>query len=235
MTQTRELPWSYEASKQNIKDLRNLTVRGQTPSLAMAVTQDIWGESGNLIFQTTPQTIRIVSSDANDTAGGSGARRVFIRGLDANFESQNEFVDLNGLTPVTTVNTYIRHFQTIVVEAGSASGTSTPALAGTLTVDWSSTADLAGTIAPTFNGFPQNVTRSSHISVPAGFEGYIVAIDIFANSNNPVAVSLLSRNNANSTSAPFGVTGSYLEGANIETNLNIRFSVPRFVDELTDL
>lgn len=57
----------------------------------------------------------IVSSSANDTAAGTGARTVTIRYLTAAFVLKSETIALNGLTPVNTVNTDIAYIECIFV------------------------------------------------------------------------------------------------------------------------
>lgn len=51
-------------------------------------------------FQTTPQSLEIVSTDANDTALGTGAQQVFYRALTSTYDVLEGFVDMNGITPV---------------------------------------------------------------------------------------------------------------------------------------
>ena len=50
-------------------------------------------------------TFYICSTSSNDTSGGTGAREVYIDGLDANWDRMNETVVLNGTTGVATSNT----------------------------------------------------------------------------------------------------------------------------------
>jgi len=55
-------------------------------------------------YITTPTSLtpmEIVSTDAQDNPSGTGAQRVMIHGLDANWNRKVQFVTLNGLTPVT--------------------------------------------------------------------------------------------------------------------------------------
>jgi hypothetical protein len=71
--------------------------------------QQIWsgGPSyGNWVAPTAPRIHNIVSTDANDTSGGTGARSLFIQGLDASWNPQSETVVMNGTTPVPTVGSY---------------------------------------------------------------------------------------------------------------------------------
>lgn len=72
------------------------------------VPEDIWNYGGVYTFPSSAALVSIVSDSASDTLLGVGARTVLIYGLDANWNEQSETVSLSGLTPVSTVNTYIR-------------------------------------------------------------------------------------------------------------------------------
>lgn len=59
-------------------------------------------------FLAAAQVLQLSSTNANDTAAGTGARTVLIIGLDANYDQISEVVTLNGTTAVNTVNSYLR-------------------------------------------------------------------------------------------------------------------------------
>lgn len=65
------------------------------------------------------EAVRITSSDANDTAAGTGARTVNITGLDANWAIQSETITLSGTTPAVSANTYRRVHTAYVASSGS--------------------------------------------------------------------------------------------------------------------
>lgn len=80
---------------------------------------DIW-EGGSLYtFLATASILESVSDSALDTAAGTGARTILISGLDANFNQISEVVVLAGLTPVQSVNSYLRVNFVTTVTAGS--------------------------------------------------------------------------------------------------------------------
>jgi hypothetical protein len=93
---------------------------GNTDVDTATAPEDLWGGSGPYLgFPSTAETVRVVSSSANDTSAGSGARTIRISGLDATGAFQTETVTLNGTTPVTTTNTYLRVNRAFVVTSGS--------------------------------------------------------------------------------------------------------------------
>jgi hypothetical protein len=70
--------------------------------------EDIWEEGGQYPFQTSAQSLEIVSSNAADNPSGTGLRTVRITGLDAGYVEITEDITLNGTSPVTLVNQYLR-------------------------------------------------------------------------------------------------------------------------------
>lgn len=71
-------------------------------------------------WPTNAQSCEILSSSANDTSVGSGARTVLISGIDGSYNLVNETKTMNGTTAVALTNSY-RHI-TQVEPATSGSG-----------------------------------------------------------------------------------------------------------------
>lgn len=136
---------------------------GRNPDVDAA--EDIWGSGG--VYSGFPtgaaEKLEVLSSSANDTAAGTGARTVEISGLlDANGNLLDPVrVTLNGTTPVAldATQTYSRMSQLRVLTAGSGGGN-----AGTLTVRH------VVTTANIFSVLPIGLNRTSlaFYTVPAG-------------------------------------------------------------------
>lgn len=129
--------------------------------------EDIWNGGGDYTgFPTgAAETVQVFSSSAADAAAGTGARTVLIEGLDASYNLQSETITLNGVTPVVSINSYLRVFGLVVKTAGS--GTTN---AGTLTVRHSATTANIFLFVPV--GYGQDVTCA--YTIPAGYKGYII-------------------------------------------------------------
>jgi hypothetical protein len=56
--------------------------------------------SGNM-FSSSAQTFKIVSTNANNTSGGTGIQSVRVWGIDSNYDLTTVDVSLNGITPVS--------------------------------------------------------------------------------------------------------------------------------------
>lgn len=111
---------------------------------------------------STATVVSIVSDDAADTDGGTGAHSVEVQGLDENFNIQIEVVTMNGTTAVTSTNTFIRIFRMRTNEAGS----------GEIN-DGNITASIGGTnVAQIKAGLGQ--TLMAVYTVPARKKAYLV-------------------------------------------------------------
>ena len=80
---------------------------GYNTDIDNGVTEIVASFGGTFTRLTTASTLSVVSTDANDTAEGTGARSIIIYGIDTNREAIIEVVSLNGTTPVTTSNSYL--------------------------------------------------------------------------------------------------------------------------------
>lgn len=81
--------------------------------------ETIWTEGGVYVYLANAEVLDIVSTDAKDTSDGVGARTLKIDGLDDNFLEVTETISLNGTTPVTTSQAFLRVNKVIVIAVGS--------------------------------------------------------------------------------------------------------------------
>jgi hypothetical protein len=79
----------------------------------------IWGENVPYPWDWTPAQLSFASTSPNDTFGGSGANVLYVSGLDMNYLTVNETIQLNGTTPVITQNTYTRVNECFVALSGA--------------------------------------------------------------------------------------------------------------------
>jgi hypothetical protein len=117
--------------------------------------------------QGTDAQRSVNSTNANDTAAGTGARSVTINYLDTNFVLKSTTVTMNGTTPVATGVADIAFIESIVVASvGSVGGN-----VGTIQV-WTNnngTGTVWGSIAAS-----DNQTYWAHHYVPAGVTCYLL-------------------------------------------------------------
>ena len=122
--------------------------------------ESVWTGGGLYPWSSlaSAQTIYCISTSASDTATLS------IEGLDANYNEQTETVTLTGTTAVTTSNTFIRVFR-MTYEDGANVGDITARVTS-----------ASGTIVAKIDaGYAQ--TLMAVYTIPAGFTGYMLALD----------------------------------------------------------
>lgn len=89
--------------------VRGLVIIGENPDVDTGTGETVWEQGGTYAFPTAASVCTIVSTDAADTYGtGTGGWIVLIEGLNENYEEQWEVVNLDGVTPVVSVNSYLR-------------------------------------------------------------------------------------------------------------------------------
>lgn len=123
--------------------------------------EDIWHQGGIITYPAAAATGSVVSTSTNDAAAGTGARTIRIRGLDTNYAEISETVTLNGTTPVTTANSYIRINDFSTTTAGSGGSN-----VGTITVS------IGGNVQRSIAA-GDNISHGSHYTVPAGKTAYL--------------------------------------------------------------
>jgi hypothetical protein len=129
-----------------------------------SVPEDFTPEGGTFSFLTSSDTLSIVSTSANDTLGGTGANVVLIEGLDNEYRQIFEVINLNGLTPVTSVNSYLRVNQFRVIFSGSGQTN-----AGVITAEDSTT----GTVNLGYMSIGSSFMKRLLYTVPATHELFL--------------------------------------------------------------
>lgn len=168
LTTTNE-PFEREVSLGRVFGHSIAEIQGQSDAVPTTF-EDIWFITGGLAEPTTAGTISISSTSVLDTSGGTGIREVLIEGLDVNYEPIEELITLNGLTPVVTINQYLRVFSMRSTDNGSLEVS-----AGIIT------GIHGGTLLPIVR-MKTGVLNSakSHYTIPAGKVGILVEEEVNA-------------------------------------------------------
>lgn len=130
--------------------------------------ETVWPHGGLLAFPDNALQMKVSSSSANDTAAGTGARTVYVSGLDASHNTISETVTLNGQTAVLTTNSYLHINEAYVTSAGSLNSAAGDIYFGTGVVTAGVPATVYDIIAYDYN---KRVTGS--YTVPAGYTAYL--------------------------------------------------------------
>ena len=154
--------------------------------------QTLWtGTNSYYTYLGSCQQLRITSTNSVDGTGTTGAQTVKIFGLDENYISQDEIIELDGINPVTTVNCYCRLFRMFVNSAGSIGWNAGEIWATDLNTAY------AGSGAPTFKvahvHTGTNQTLMALYTIPESSNGYIPDLQISGNKNKGVDWELVAR------------------------------------------
>jgi len=178
----------------------------------------VWENAAAYTYITSASTLTLVSTSASDNS----AARIFISGLDSSFNPISETLALNGVTGVTTVNSYLRVNSMVMTTPGTGQTTNV----GTITLKQTS-----NTIAQINAGIGKN--QSTIYTVPAGYTFYLDLAEVNTSnsytSSNIVTYSVLARNNVN------GVTLSVLQQPFVSIYAVNRASEPFSYSEKTDI
>lgn len=156
------VPFLYRVSMGEYPQFRHVNKYGLNPDIDTIADEEVWSNGGNLTYLTSAETMDIASTDAADTAAGTGARTISISGLNGAWEDTTEELSLAGVAPVTTVNSYLRIYRAKVLTAGSGGVN-----AGDISVDAAASTQAIVNIG---NG----QTLMSHYTIPMGRTGYLV-------------------------------------------------------------
>ena len=165
---------------------------------------------------TTAAVVSVVSASTADDEGSTGAEKVEIQGLDANYALQTEVVTMNGTSAVTTTNTFIRVFRMRVTQAGTGeinAGNITASIGGS---------DVARILAD------QGQTLMAVYTVPAGKKAYLVKFQGSLSKNQEAQFQLRVKTNGGAWNVK-GLWGTFAETVNYE------YPVPLEFDEETDI
>lgn len=130
--------------------------------------ETVWPHGGLLPFPSSAIQMKVSSSNANDTSSGTGARTVYISGLDASHSTVSETVTLNGQTAVLTTNYYLHINEAYVSSAGSGNSAAGDIYIG----DGIVTAGVPATVYDII-AFDYNKRVTGSYTVPAGYTAYL--------------------------------------------------------------
>ena len=160
-------PFGLQVSRGQIQGHSTVIVFGYNPDVDTS-EETVWPDGGTIPHPTSASVLKISSSSTDDTSAGTGARTVYIEGLDGDYAVVSETVTLNGQTAVNTTNSYLYVNSFYVVTVGSGGANAGNINAGTGTVTSGVPAVLYDIIATGYNN-----RTTGHYCVPAGYTGYM--------------------------------------------------------------
>jgi hypothetical protein len=160
-------PFELQVSRGQITGHRSVAVFGYNPDVdTTRVT--VWPYTGILPLPAAALQMKVSSSSTDDTSNGTGARTVFLEGLDASYEEISETITLNGQTEVLTTQSFLHINNAYVATAGSGLSAAGDIYFGTGTV----TAGVPATVYDLIK-FDYNQRITGSYTIPVGFTGYL--------------------------------------------------------------
>ena len=178
----------------------------------------VWENATAYTYITSASTLTLVSTSASDNTSAS----VLISGLDSSFNIISETLFLNGVTGVTTVNSYFRVNSMILVSPGTSQTTNV----GTITLKQSS-----NVIAQINVGIGK--TQMSIYTVPAGYSFYLDLAE--ANTSNSYTSSNIITYSVQAINNVTGVKLAVLQQPFVSIYVANRASDPFVYTEKTDI
>jgi hypothetical protein len=155
----------------------------------------------------TPQVsgavqLRVKAGNTNDSAAGSGARKVMLYGVDATGAEISEEISTNG-TSAGTVSTlsFLRLWRAFVTESGSYATASVGSQAAEIIIE--DAADNQWLSIPFEGGFGHAQSQVALYTVPLGKKAYITSYSYGIDATKTPDLFLFQRRNILETTAPY--------------------------------
>jgi hypothetical protein len=146
---------------------QSVVVFGYNPDVDTSI-ETVWPHDGLLPYAPAALQLKVSSSSTNDTAAGTGARTVYIEGLDANHNAISETVTLSGQTAVLTTQYFLHINNAYVATAGSLNSAAGNIYFGDGVVTLGVPATIYDIIL-----YDYNTRITGSYTIPAGYTGYV--------------------------------------------------------------
>ncbi len=187
-------PFELQVARGQISWHRSVTIFGYNSDVDTSL-ETVWPYGGLLPYPSNALQLSVSSDNANDTSAGTGARTVYLEGLDADHNTISEVVTLNGQTAVTTAKSYLHINNCYVLTAGSGNSAAGTIYFGTGVV----TAGVPATVYDVIQ-FDYNARVTGSYTVPSGYTAY-VSQGLFSSGQSsgsgPVTGRLMTRGTNN--------------------------------------
>lgn len=174
---------------------------------------------GDYYWLPSAQQLQISSDSGDDTIDGTGAQKVEVVGLDGDFKSVSEELDMNGINVVTTTESFRRVNYFEVAQAGS--GESNADQVYLKDNDKNNTIEVIGT--------GKGRSHSATFTTPANQQCYVVGWHGSEISNKGIKIELWKRN------IDVNVWQSLREAYLLAINFDRTFLLSFSIAEKTDL
>jgi len=182
--------------------------------------------------EALPLRIR-AGGDADDSADGTGARRIELQGLGINGYEIIETLDTAGTAASQpTLKSFLRLYRARVVLSGTYATQTQGSHAADITIE--DTDGQLFTIIPV-DGFPESTARIGAFTTPANYEGYLIGFRINAQAQKLVDAITFSRSGVLEEVPPYSPMTAEIELFNINGFIDLSYDAPLYLPPLTDV
>jgi hypothetical protein len=178
----------------------------------------IWENATAYVYPTSASTLTLVSTSASDDTSA----KILISGLDASYNPISETLAMNGLTGVTTVNSYFRINSLLMTSTGTSQTTNV----GTITLKQSS-----NILAQINAGVGKS--QSTVYTVPAGYSFFLDLAEV--NTSNSYTGSTIITYKVQAINNVTGVKLNVLQQPFVSIYTASRSADPFLYTEKTDI
>ena len=214
---TLNAPWELQVVRGKVTGVTPINVFGYSTSVASSFVP-LWGNGSTYNFPATANTLTLVSDSTSDNANAS----VLISGVDSSWNVLNEVISLNGTSPVTTSNTFLRINSFVLASPGTSQTTNVGNITAT-----------NGGVTYAYMGAGIGKMQNSWYSIPNGFTFYLNQIQAFGdNTTGNSFGQFRARLTNNNVARP--VTFTLLQTA-FQTTYGIQRVAPVSYSQKTDI
>jgi len=210
-------PFDLQVSRGQIYGHNTLSIFGYQSAVGNTKIP-VWENATTYTYITSASTLTLASSSASDDTSA----KILISGLDANYNQISETLAMNGVTGVTTVNSYFRVNSLLMVSPGTGQTTNV----GTITLKQSS--NIVAQINPGISK-----SQSTIFTVPAGFSFFLDLAEV--NTSNSYTSSNIVTYTVQAIYNNTGVKLQVLQQPFVSIYTANRSSDPYIYTEKTDI
>ena len=210
-------PFDLQVARNQIMGHSVLSLFGYQASVT-TTSIPVWENASTYTYITAASTLSLVSTSASDDTSA----KILINGLDSNFNPISETLAMNGTGAVTTVNSYFRVNNLVMVSPGTSQNTNI----GTITLKHSS-----NVIAQINAGVGKS--QSTIYTVPAGYSFYLDLAEV--NTSNSYTGSTIITYKVQAINNLTGVKLNVLQQPFVSIYTASRSSNPFIYTEKTDI
>jgi hypothetical protein len=210
-------PFDLQVARNQIMGHSVLSLFGYQASVT-TTSIPVWENASTYTYITAASTLSLVSTSASDDTSA----KILISGLDSNFNPISETLAMNGTGAVTTVNSYFRVNNLVMVSPGTSQNTNI----GTITLKQSS-----NVIAQINAGVGKS--QSTIYTVPAGYSFYLDLAEV--NTSNSYTGSTIITYKVQAINNVTGVKLNVLQQPFVSIYTASRSSDPFIYTEKTDI